>query len=87
MNFLTFEDHGTTATGKTKLWRITANSVELGWIKWFSNWRKYVFEPNDGTIYDSSCLKEIALFCQSQTDNHKALHSVQRKLEAEKKLQ
>jgi hypothetical protein len=34
----------------------------LGTIKWRSGWRRYVFYPEAGTVYDAGCLDEIVLF-------------------------
>lgn len=39
----------------------------LGQIKWFGRWRKYVFEPTEKTVYEETCLREIALFIQQET--------------------
>ncbi len=35
---------------------------ELGEIRWYSAWRRYVFFPRDGTLYDAGCLREVAEF-------------------------
>jgi len=31
----------------------------LGYIKWWSPWRRYVFSPWADTVYDAKCLNEI----------------------------
>lgn len=48
-------------TGKTKVWTVMniTNRAPLGEITWYSQWRRYVFVPLKGTLYDSNCLKEI----------------------------
>jgi len=35
----------------------------LGTIKWYAQWRKYGFYPENGTVYENICLREIAEFC------------------------
>ena len=59
---------------KTKKWRVVNkyyNDIDLGGIAWFGKWKKYAFFPNKGTVYDETCLREIAEFCVSQTRLHK----------------
>lgn len=52
---------------KTKKYRIISmNSGEtLGIIKWFPNWRKYVFFPESRTIFDNKCLNEITQYLET----------------------
>lgn len=38
---------------------LTKDHHILGIIKWRAGWRRYVFEPESETVFDSSCLKEI----------------------------
>lgn len=45
----------------------TADGFVLGRIAWFGRWRKYVFEPSTDCLFEETCLREIALFCQSET--------------------
>lgn len=61
---------------KTRVWQVvpTAESpkaqediAELGEVKWFGRWRRYAFFPQEGTIYEQSCLRKIADFCEGQT--------------------
>jgi hypothetical protein len=35
---------------------------ELGQIKWYPAWRRYVFFPSENTLYDANCLEEIEKF-------------------------
>ena len=42
------------------------NSVLLGQINFYPQWRKYVFEPTDDVIFDTSCLKDILSFMEEQ---------------------
>lgn len=48
-----------------KPWYLCRNNkskAELGGVCFFSNWRKYVFEPEDDSIFDESCLFDIIHF-------------------------
>jgi len=61
------------SSGKTKLWRVI-NKYEdftLGFIAWFSKFRKYSFYPNENTVYEKDCLRDIACFCEKKTSEHK----------------
>lgn len=40
---------------------------ELGTIDWFERWHRYSFYPKSGTIYDATCLRDLADFCVEQT--------------------
>lgn len=55
---------------KTKLWEVTsiASDEVLGRISFWGAWRKYVYKPLAGTLYDASCLREIADFMESETN-------------------
>lgn len=61
---------------KTKVWWILNryDHGHLGWIAWYSHWRKYSFTPNGGSVYEEKCLREIADFCEKKTKEHKAAH-------------
>ena len=37
----------------------------LGTIFFYKQWKKWVFEPMEGTVYDSICMFEIAEFMKS----------------------
>ena len=55
---------------KTHCWRVYSNAVSpmlLGDVKFRPAWRKYVFLPAFGTLYDSECLTSISEFCDQQT--------------------
>lgn len=46
------------------------NKAMLGYVKWYSPWRKYCFMPLDTTIFDNKCLAEISEYCAYKTKNH-----------------
>ena len=60
---------------KTRRWELYAeNGGLLGYVEWFTRWRKYTFRPTttDTTWFEQTCLREIALFIEAQTKEHKA---------------
>ena len=63
--WIEFEQTGD--TGKTKRWEVnTKKDILLGYIKWYSPWRKYCFFPIPGTVYAFSCLGDISEFIKEQ---------------------
>lgn len=52
---------------KTDRWLVTNDSnFHLGEVRWHGHWRRYVFAPNDQTVFDSSCLNEIMIFIETR---------------------
>jgi hypothetical protein len=53
---------GPSDSGKTEVHQVlTADRlVRLGMVSWYAPWRKYVFHPSGGTLYDPNCLRDIA---------------------------
>ena len=51
-------------TGKTVICNVVAKEggAVLGQIKWFGRWRRYAFFPHSDTIYEVTCLTDIAAF-------------------------
>lgn len=39
----------------------------LGHVKWYAQWRQYVFFPDANMIFDPKCLTEIAEYCKLKT--------------------
>jgi len=67
-----FAHEGESPSGKTKLWRVFAlDGSILGQIRWFSRWRKYCFYANGNTIFEETCLTEIAEFIAARTKDHR----------------
>jgi hypothetical protein len=57
---------------KTKLWVVQSLKGEhagcdLGKVKFYPQWRKYCFCPDEGTLFDGVCLARISLFCSDET--------------------
>ena len=73
--FIQFVDEGIPSGMKTHIFRVeSADPVEvtmiLGTVKWYGQWRKYCFMPNGQTVYEQTCLREIADFCENMTTMH-----------------
>jgi hypothetical protein len=63
MSYLSFEDRGTSESGKTRRWVVKSSQqgdVILGWIEWRATWRRYTFSPTNQTTFDAGCLRDIA---------------------------
>lgn len=57
----------------TSEWAVmSVTGDELGWVKWFAQWRCYGFYPNASTVFEKTCLNDIATFCDEQTKAHRA---------------
>jgi len=65
---LEFKENGLSKSGKTKIWVVIGNGIELGNILFFGRWRKYCFYPRSNTLFDHLCLFEIADFCKKETN-------------------
>jgi len=70
--YLRFVDHGTSPSGKTRMWYVVSiiGDAHLGIVSWYAPWRRYVFNPADGTLYDANCLGALREFCYEQTTRH-----------------
>lgn len=52
-------------SGKTKIYSVISNEhIILGTIKWKASWRKYAFYPEDNTLYEQDCLRDITVFLE-----------------------
>jgi hypothetical protein len=40
-------------------------------VKWFAQWRKYVFQAYPSTVWDETCLAEVSMFLTAATRDHK----------------
>lgn len=69
MSHLYFNEINT--SGKTKRWEVTATATDgiLGIVCFWGAWRKYIFKPTAATIFDASCLRDIADFTDKETTN------------------
>lgn len=52
---------------KTDRWLVYAKGGgQLGQIHWFGAWRKYAFYPLAETLYEPTCLRDIATFIEDR---------------------
>lgn len=58
---------------KTRRWAINAKDgeVQLGEVKWFGKWRCYAFFPLNDTLFEKTCLRQIATFCEMKTNQQR----------------
>lgn len=52
---------------------------KIGIVKWYANWRQYVFFPVDECIFSIGCLTDIIDFTKKVQDNHKELRKNKRR--------
>lgn len=66
---------------RTKVWRVRniQNKVDLGKVRWFGAWRQYSFEPGADLVFEKTCLRTIADFCERHTSRHYAVLAKARK--------
>ena len=69
--FITFHDVGKSDSGKTQRFDVRNSGAVLGWVYWYSPWRKYIYHASPGTLYEETCLTEIAEFVAEKTREHK----------------
>ena len=58
---------------KTKVWAVCSKDGGIiGRVSWYGPWRKYCFFPQPDTVYEQICLREIAQFCERETQKHRS---------------
>jgi hypothetical protein len=64
---------GRTDERKTNIYEVFSKEGNylLGRIKWYGRWRKYIFEPCDGTLYEEVCMRDISQFIEEETKEHR----------------
>ncbi len=45
--------------------------VKLGQIRFYAHWRQYAFYPENGTVYEKTCLRDITKFVVMMNDVQK----------------
>lgn len=70
---------------KTSVYAVrTKEKLEtLGLIKWYGGFRKYSFYPYMEAIFETTCLRDIARFCEELTADHKARTSHPKEISGE----
>lgn len=58
---------------KTLVWVVVAKASgdRLGFVAWFAQWRNYCFFPDASLVFDKTCLRDIAAFCEYQSQEHR----------------
>lgn len=71
--WISFEKQLRPGSRKTDVYVVvnSQNGSQLGEIKWYSGFRKYVFSPYSHTIFDGNCLKQIQIFLNALMDERK----------------
>ena len=74
------------AKPKTLTWWVVNkyDDGHIGWVGWYSAWRKYGYFAQPATVYEQICLREIADFCERKTREHKQNAQVERTQKASK---
>jgi len=71
--YIQFVNAGFSSSGKTKVWEVATKENPkqvIGEVRWFASWRGYAFYPYDKTVFEKTCLRDIALFCEDATNLH-----------------
>lgn len=69
-SYIDFVLVGRSSSGKTLVWEVhSKDGGLLGTVSWFGRWRCYAFSPNERTVFERRCLRDIAGFCESETAN------------------
>ena len=73
--WIEFVNAGPVDRRKTKIWRVRPTRYEgngdLGMIQWYGPWRQYAFFPVGATVFEKTCLRDIASFCEDETVRHR----------------
>ena len=60
---------------KTGRWEVVTKDAprphRLGIVGWFGRWREYGFFADPENVFEETCLRDIAEFCESQTKAHR----------------
>lgn len=77
--YITFEDIGTTPTGKTRIWNIWSKTDDslIGQIRWHGAWKRYCFFTGEASIFEQDCLRHISEFIVERTNEHRAMKKAQ----------
>lgn len=75
-DFIKFIPMGTSASGKTNIWHVVnlirpEEPDQVGIIRWYGGWRKYVYDSPKDSFYDWECLRLIADFIEQKTVEHR----------------
>ncbi len=59
---------------KTHVYHVVTidGGVKLGEVRWWGAWRKYAFFPEASTLYEPTCLRDIAAFIDGLMEERRA---------------
>ena len=64
---------------RTLRWRVTSvDGALLGFVEWHTPWRCYAFFSAADTLYERTCLRDLADFCDQATRDHLAARRAER---------
>jgi hypothetical protein len=68
--YIQFVFVGYSKTGKTKIWNVASieDQFFIGDIRFDAGWWCYILSPYEGTKFKKTWLREIADFCEEQTE-------------------
>jgi len=71
--YVHFDYSRASVSGATSIWSVVAvaDGALLGVVSWFGRWRCYAFSPRPDTVYERTCLRDIAAFCEQKTAEHR----------------
>jgi hypothetical protein len=70
MSYLSFLFKTKSDSGLTDIWDVYGQEA-LGAVSWYAPWRRYTYTSLANITLDPTCLREIADFCETQTQAHK----------------
>jgi len=67
--WIRFEELEQPVHRKTRRWCVLPRDGvgPLGYVEWYTPWRKYVFAPVPNTVFEQDCLRDLASFCEDRT--------------------
>lgn len=60
---------------RTRVFEVWCELNLLGTIRWYSQWRRYTFQPFAQTVFDESCLTEINQHLRRLMEEYRALRT------------
>lgn len=71
-SYIVFRDGPRSPSGKTRTWTVLNDAGRyLGTVRWWASWRKYCYFPEDDTVLEQVCLRELATFVENRTQEHR----------------
>ena len=56
----------------TRIWEVHSRGGSwLGRVSWYAQWRRYTYSPAWPQHLDAACMRELADFCERETEGRK----------------